>query len=58
MDIMVYFNSGNKAKFDLSRVRFTDSPKAEDFAGGRTVVNWANVSFVREYQEPKEAEEE
>lgn len=58
-DVMVYFNSGNKARFSLDKVRFIDQhPGQEAFDDGCTVVNWNNVSFVREYREPKEEEDE
>ena len=59
MKIEVFFNSGNKAKFEINDVRFVSQyPGKESFTDGKTVVNWENVSFVREEKKPKEEDEE
>lgn len=60
MEIMAYFNSGNKARFDLDKTIFK-AAKDIDAAYiqhaldmGQTVVITDNVSFIREYDPPKE----
>lgn len=53
MEIMVYFNSGNKARFSAEETSFavmhgqTDETFTPDVENGKIVVNWDNVSFVR-----------
>ena len=63
MEIMVYFNSGNKARFDADKTTFAvingqrNDRFAPDIDGGKIVVNWDNVSFVRQIEEREEDEE-
>ena len=55
--IMVYFNSGNRAKFlKENTVLVSGCPDSKTVmdSGDVTIVNWDNVSFIREYHEPKE----
>lgn len=59
-EIMVYFNSGNKARLSAGNtmiVEFVDDVKIlEAVDAGKQVVNWNNVSFIRKFEE-REAEE-
>ena len=57
-EIMVYFNSGNKARLPADAVIFANngSGVVDAIDSKCIVVNWANVSFIREYEE-REAEE-
>ena len=60
-EIMVYFNSGNRAKFDLDSVWFLSEG---EIAGtelvkraincGKTIIGADSVCFIREYIQPKE----
>lgn len=46
-DIMVYFNSGNKERFSLNKIRFVEQyPGKDAFDDGRTVINWNSVTFI------------
>lgn len=55
-EIMVYFNSGNKARLPADAVIFaTNGGVAGDALDSACiVVNWANVCYIREFEEPKE----
>lgn len=57
-EIMVYFNSGNKARLPADAAIFANngSGVAEAIDSGCIVINWANVSFIREFEE-READE-
>lgn len=57
-EIMVYFNSGNKARLPADAVIFANngSGVVDAIDSKCIVVNWANVSFIREYED-REAEE-
>ena len=59
-EIMVYFNSGNKARLSAENtviVDYVDEIKVLDAVeAGKQVVNWNNVSFIRKFEE-REAEE-
>ena len=72
--IMVYFNNGNRAAFDIDKVTFMRSdgnsgvfsfdnqPNGEEVSFANilksgSLVNWANVCFVREW-EPKSVMDE
>ena len=59
MEIMVYFNSGDKARFDSSKVVFVDDvgDPVHALQNGIVRVNWWNVCFIREVK-PKEEDEE
>ena len=54
--IMVYFNNGNRAKLSKKHTIIVQGgcPVATMINGDTVVVNWASVSFIREYHEPKE----
>lgn len=55
--IMVYFNNGNRAKLSKDNTTIVSNcpdSKAIMDSGDMVIVNWANVSFIREYHEPKE----
>lgn len=59
-EMVIYFNSGNRARVDADRVRFVHDIAAdahEQIMDGKILVNWNNVSFVRRWEEPKEDEE-
>jgi hypothetical protein len=55
-EIMVYFNSGNKARLPADAVIFANNGSGipEAMESRCIVVNWANVSYIREFEEPKE----
>ena len=57
-EIMVYFNSGNKARLPADAVIFANNGGGivDAIDSKCIVVNWANVSFIREYED-REAEE-
>lgn len=54
--IMVYFNNGNRAKLSKEHTIIVQGgcPDTNMINDDTVVVNWANVSFIREYHEPKE----
>lgn len=57
-EIMVYFNSGNKARLSAEKTVFAKDPYLAGLMDmvqdGHMVVNWANVCYIREFEEPKE----
>lgn len=59
MEIMVYFNSGDKARFSADKVVFTDNcgDPVKSIQLGLTEINWSNVCFIREYEPKKEYDE-
>lgn len=56
-EIMVYFNSGNKARLrkdsTVILANCPDSKAVFENVDDLTFVNWNNVCFIREYHEPK-----
>ena len=56
--IMVYFNNGNRAKLNKEHTIIVQGgcPDTTMINDDTVVVNWQNVSFIREYHEPKEEE--
>ena len=59
MEIMVYFNSGDKARFNAEKVSFDigECYPLDSLRKGITCINWDNVCFIREVK-PKEEDEE
>ena len=57
-EIMVCFNSGNKARLPAEGTILTNRPDTAlaDVRDGKHVVNWANVCFIREFEERTEDE--
>ncbi len=57
-EIVVYFNSGNKARLPADKTLFAKDPHLAGLMpmvqDGHLVVNWDNVCYVREFEEPKE----
>ena len=47
--IKVYFTNGNTAVFPKDKVVLCDNPQLPQ--DGAVIVNWAAVSWMREYQE-------
>lgn len=67
MEIMVYFNNGNRARFDAENVVFTRIGAPRDFeytahtpqiASGGAVVNWDSVAFIRKIDDEREEDDE
>ncbi len=59
--LIVYFDNNNKAVFDVDGTVFvTEHPRDDkivsDALDGLSVINWANVCFVRTFEE-REPEE-
>lgn len=55
-EITVYFNSGHKARMDSEKTIIADKytwKLEEAVEEGFTVVNWANVSFIRKAKDPE-----
>ena len=59
-EIMVYFNSGNKARLPVEDTILTNRPDVAlaDAEAGLYVVNWANVCFLRAFEERERTEED
>jgi len=47
--VKVYFSNGNTAVFPKDKVVLCDDPQLPQ--DGKVIVNWAAVSWMREYQE-------
>ena len=64
MEMMVYFNNGQKARFDAEKATFavmhgqSNDRFDPDVEGGRTVINWDSVAFVREFEIRGEEDDE
>lgn len=62
MKIAIYFNSGNKAIFDVGKLDIRglgDAPYGDfetDYKG-MTLVNWANVCFMKEVEDKNDDDE-
>ena len=60
--IVIYFTNSRMVKLPADKVHFahmgsnTDETYEPDIADGYAVVNWDNVCFVREWQEPEDEE--
>ena len=56
-DMLVYFLNGRIARFEADRVEVCDSkpsdPEAE-IEGGKVLVNWGNVCFIKCKEEAEE----
>jgi len=58
-ELVIYFNNGRMVRLPANKVRFaylgadTDEEYAPAAENGVAVVNWNNVCFVREWQEPE-----
>ena len=58
-DLVTYFTNGRMLRSPKDRTVFRDAmPGAEEMADllaqGVAVINWANVCYTREWQEPEE----
>ena len=59
-EIVIYFANGRMARLPKDQVRFVhlgqriDEEYTPDADGGVAVINWDQVSFVREWITPKE----
>lgn len=59
-EIMVYFNCGSRARFPADKTVLLENPTTEEAGtlvmNGYNIVNWANVSFIRRFEEREEEE--
>ena len=59
-DIMVYFNSGHKARLPAEKTLMVmdgDAPRMADVVAGMVLVNWNNVSFIRAVPDREEEDD-
>lgn len=59
-EIMVYFNSGHKARLPVEKtlvVMHGDAPRFADVVAGNVLVNWDNVSFIRAVPDREEEDD-
>ncbi len=62
MEVMVYYNSGNKARFDLDKVTLMTAKELSDnphwlenaFKNGKSAIITDNVCFIRQIEQKEE----
>jgi len=61
--VVIYFLNGRMVKLPAAKVRFAhmgsqiDESYEPDISDGCAVMNWDNVCFVREWQEPEDEDD-